>query len=199
MTTPTLTRTRPRALLAAVVVVVLASLAALSGCTSDRVVAYVEGRPVLTVTQLDQIMAGVNPTLPPDVSEADRTQVRSTVISLVVLTEFARGLAAEQNITITDAERAEALAQVGTIEAPEAQAVLNGFAESLAIQQKVGAVDPELWARSLDRADVEVNPRYGAWQKQASAQGGEQWGVGLDGSLSSPAAQPEDAVPTTGG
>ncbi|MGD7706435.1 hypothetical protein [Microlunatus sp. Y2014] len=182
-------RRRPRAVMAALLVALLGSVALLAGCTSNSVVAYLDGSPVLTVEEFGEILPGVEQSLGGQAND----EVRSQVISLIVVTRIARNLAEEHDIEVTDDELAVMQQQVGTVEDPAAQAVLDGVAEASVIKQKADQQDPELWTNALNGAEVEVNPRYGAW---VAVEG--SWTVSSETSLSEPAGQAEQQQGTGG-
>ncbi|MGI8456994.1 MAG: hypothetical protein ACR2LI_02610 [Propionibacteriaceae bacterium] len=175
--------TRARALLAAAV---CASTLALTGCAGGAPgVAAEVGDKRITESQVNRAYDGVQ--------QAFGTQAqvnKQAVIDALIRGVICDGLAAQRNITITDAERDARLTGDASGEKLLAVAAAKGVAYDLAdeqiIAEKLGA---DAYTKQLATADVTVNPRYGTW----TTVNGQTGLVAKPGSLSSPAATPTPA------
>jgi hypothetical protein len=142
-----------RTVKALIATTLLAGGIALGGCASSPAnAAVVDGTEISRETfTADVEGAGQVSQLTPD-----------QVLSVLVQAAVAERLAAEEDITITDAEREQQLN-------PEVLAVTDArhFVMELAdVQIVAGELGEEQFTEALRSADVRVNPRYGSWDPQ---------------------------------
>ncbi|GAA1427506.1 hypothetical protein GCM10009616_04790 [Microlunatus lacustris] len=140
-----------RAAAAAVAVV------ALAGCSnaSPSVVAYV-GDSQISQRQLEQAVDGLSSTL-----EEGQTVSSEAVVNAMIQGEIAAQVAAEQDITLTDADRDAVLAQselAPLTSVPAAREVVHDVADSQIVAQRLGA---DAFLAAIAQRDVTLNPRYG--------------------------------------
>jgi len=140
-----------RAAAAAVAVV------ALAGCSnaSPSVVAYV-GDTQISQRQLEQAVDGLSTTL-----QEGQTVSSEAVVNAMIQGEIAAQIAAEQDITLTDADRDAVLAQselAPLASVPAAREVVYDVADSQIVAQKLGA---DAFLAAIASRDVTLNPRYG--------------------------------------
>jgi parvulin-like peptidyl-prolyl isomerase len=135
------------------VVVILA----LAGCANAEpgVVAYV-GDTRITQGQLDRAVAGVSATL-----EAGQQISRDAVVNVMIHGVLAEQIAAERNITVTDAQRETLiknteLADLLTV--PDARPIAFDVADQQIVAEKVGA---QAYLNAVRERPVTLNPRFG--------------------------------------
>jgi parvulin-like peptidyl-prolyl isomerase len=135
------------------VVVILA----LAGCANAEpgVVAYV-GETRITQGQLDRAVAGVSATL-----EAGQQISRDAVVNVMIHGVLAEQIAAERNITVTDAQRETLiknteLADLLTV--PDARPIAFDVADQQIVAEKVGA---QAYLNAVRERPVTLNPRFG--------------------------------------
>ena len=161
-----------RAAAAAVAVV------ALAGCSnaSPSVVAYV-GDTQISQRQLEQAVDGLSTTL-----QEGQTVSSEAVVNAMIQGEIAAQIAAEQDITLTDADRDAVLAQselAPLASVPAAREVVYDVADSQIVAQKLGA---DAFLAAIAQRDVTLNPRYGVLDPEQKIVV-----TGQTGSLSEPA------------
>lgn len=139
-----------------VAALLLAGAAALGGCaTSPSNAAVVDGSTISRQT-LSASITGAQ-----QVSQLTGDQV----LSVLIQAQIAERVAADEGLTITDADREEQLN-------PQVLAVADArdFALELAdVQIVAGEVGEQQFTEALRGADVEVNPRYGSWDPEQVA------------------------------
>lgn len=146
---------RGRRLLAAgAIVAVLAA----GGCSraDPSVVAYVGDNGRVTQSDLDTAVDGIRQTLEPG-----QTVAESAVINAMIHGEIAQRVAAENNITVTDADRDKLLKGSNLaplLNIPKAKQVAYDVADAQIVPSKVGA---EAYLAAVKQMPVELNPRFG--------------------------------------
>ncbi|MDN5769900.1 MAG: SurA N-terminal domain-containing protein [Microlunatus sp.] len=142
---------------AAVLLMLLLALFA-SGCAaggSPSTVAYV-GDTQITQRQLDDALSGVQSTLGPDQQVSP-----SAVVSVLIHGVIAQQIAAEQGVTVTDAQR-NALVNGSNLapllSVPAAKTVAYDIADQQLVARQVG---PEVYLKGVQDIPVELNPRFG--------------------------------------
>lgn len=158
-----------RARRTAVVIGVLATVAAVAGCsTGPDVVAEVEGRTI-TEADLDTVISELGPML------ADSS--RGAVLTALVQSEAGLTLAEPNGIEVADAEAADFLASLADslgIEAGEWSEGSLAIARMQLLGQELGnTVGVEetnaQFTQALADADVTVSPRYGEYDPATGA------------------------------
>ena len=144
-----------RALVAAVLAAVVVLLA--SGCVggAPSTVAYV-GDDRVTQTELDGAVAGVDQTL-----EEGQQVSAEAVINVLIHGVLADQIAAQHDVTITDAQRDKLLAGSNLeplLDIPAAKQVAYDIADQQLVAQAVG---PEAYVADVQGIAVELNPRFG--------------------------------------
>ena len=133
------------------------ALLALAGCANAEpgVVAYV-GDARITQGQLDRAVAGVSSTL-----QEGQQVSRDAVANALIHGALAEQIAADRNISVTDAER-EALIKnselAGLLAVPDAKPIAFDVADQQIVAQKVG---PEIYLTEVGERPVTLNPRFG--------------------------------------
>ncbi len=170
---------------AAVAVAVLAVVGATTGCAErPGVAAVVDGREI-TQDALNQTVDQLQPIL----GKADGSALDPQVVLTVLLVSPATVEVGEQfGIDVTDDAAREVLRTVAEKKGVDVGAIRSG---SLAVgrylvvmQESQGVADAAGFQKALDTAwntiDVDLNPRYGAWQPGAGvvAGGVPDWIVG---------------------
>lgn len=149
-------RSRPlRVLIAGVLAAVVVLLS--SGCVggSPNTVAYV-GDSRVTQSQLDAALDGVQQTL-----EQGQQVSAEAVVNVLIHGQIANQIAAQRNVTVTDAQRDALVAESNLaplLEVPAAQPVAYALADQQLVAQAVGS---EVYLQDVQATDVELNPRFG--------------------------------------
>ncbi len=182
--TDTQTTSRPRdnrrggRATAVLVALLVGALAVLTGCTSNSVAAYVDGRPVLNVSDLDEMTAAFEGT--------GVQATREGIVTVVVYKHIADTAAAEHGIELSAEVRDQIAAEVGEQPNETVRQLLVAQSEAGALFEALENQQAGLADRVLSNAQVEVNPRYGAWVSST-----EGYGVIVPDALAQP---PADAV-----
>ena len=130
---------------------------ALAGCANAEpgVVAYV-GDTRITQLQLDRAVDGVSSTL-----QEGQQVSRDAVANAMIHGALAEQIAADRNISVTDAER-EALIKntelAGLLAVPDAKPIAFDVADQQLVAQQVGA---EAYLTEVGQRSVTLNPRFG--------------------------------------
>ena len=130
---------------------------ALAGCANAEpgVVAYV-GDTRITQVQLDRAVDGVSSTL-----QEGQQVSRDAVANAMIHGALAEQIAADRNISVTDAER-EALIKnsqlAGLLAVPDAKPIAFDVADQQIVARKVG---PEAYLTEVGQRPVTLNPRFG--------------------------------------
>jgi hypothetical protein len=140
-----------------------AAVLALAGCASAEpgVVAYV-GDDRITQGQFDRAVVGINTAL----QEGQQVN-RDAVVNALIHGVLADQIAAERNITITDAQRDEALRSgdlAVLLANPDAKSVAYDLADQQLVSEKVGA---EAYIAAVREQPVTLNPRFGVLDPEA--------------------------------
>jgi len=135
------------------VVVVLA----VAGCANAQpgVVAYV-AETRITQGALDRAVAGISSTL-----EEGQQVSREAVVNAMIHGALARRIAADRNISVTDAERQDlinASELAGLLAVPDARPIAFDVADQQLVVQKVGT---EAYLNAVRDIPVTLNPRFG--------------------------------------
>jgi hypothetical protein len=159
----------------------VAVLLALAGCGNAEpgVVAYV-GDARITQAQLDRAVAGVTSTL-----EAGQQVSRDAVVNAMIHGELAAQIAADRNISVTDAEREELIRTselAGLLAVPDARPIAFDVADQQIVAQRIGA---EAYLNEVRDRPVTLNPRFGVLDPTRKLIRGDQ-----TGSLARPAPAP---------
>ena len=141
----------------------LLALAATAGCANANpaVAAYVDGNRI-TQTQLDAAVAGVQQT----VQEGQQVS-RDAVVNAMVHGVLAEQIAAQHNLTVTDAQRDEFLRTTDLavlLDNPDARAVAYDVADQQLVSEKVGA---QAYVTAVREQPVTLNPRFGVLDPEA--------------------------------
>ncbi|HIT74445.1 MAG TPA: hypothetical protein IAA98_02550 [Candidatus Avipropionibacterium avicola] len=168
-----------RGRVAVLVALLIGALTMLGACTSNSVAVYVDGRPVLTTTELDQMAAAF------EGSEIEAT--REGILTVLIYKEIAEQAAAERGVELTDEVRAQIQQTVGEQSNPTVEDLLIAQEEAGALFGVMEEQQAGLAEQVLAGADVSVNPRYGTWA--STAQG---YGVLTPQGLAEPAAVEEN-------
>jgi hypothetical protein len=136
---------------------VVAVLALAAGCANAEpgVVAYV-GQIEITERQLDDSVEAVSSSL-----EEGQTVSREAVVNALIHGVLAEQIAAENKITVSDAERdqmikATELAHLLAI--PAARPIAYDVADQQLVAEKLG---PEAYLKAVSERPVTLNPRFG--------------------------------------
>jgi SurA N-terminal domain len=152
-----------RALVAAALAAVVVLLA--SGCVggSPSTVAYV-GDDRVTQTQLDVALSGVQQTL-----EQGQQVSAEAVVNVLIAGRIAEQIAAQNGITISDAQRDELLADSNLaplLEVPEAKQIAYDVADQQLVAAAIGS---EAYVKEMQAVAVELNPRFGVLDPASQA------------------------------
>lgn len=144
-----------RALIAGLLAAIVTLLAGCAG-GSPGVVAYV-GDSRISETQLRGAVAGVQESL-----AADGQQVSdAAVVNVLIHGEIANQIAAQHNVTVTDAQR-DALVGPSNLAPLLTNDLAKPVAYALADQQLVAkAIGPQAYTAEVAAIDVTLNPRFG--------------------------------------
>ena len=170
----------PRSRRAAVAGAALLGLA-LAGCghASPGVVAYV-GDDTITQSSLDRAVAGLSSTL-----QEGQTVSSEAVVNAMIQGQLSEQIAADQNLTITDADR-DAVLKGSPLEplvaVPDAKPVAYDVADQQIVARKIG---DQAYLDEVKRRPVTLNPRYGVLDPNQKLVV-----TGQSGSLSQPAQEP---------
>lgn len=175
--TDTQTTSRPtrRRAPAVLIALLVGALALLTGCSSNTVAAYVDGRPVLNVSDLEQMTAAFEGT------GVDAT--REGIVTVMVYKHIADTAAAEHGIELTAEVRGQIATEIGEQANETVRELLIAQSEAGALFEAMESQQPGLADQVLSGAEVEVNPRYGSWVSST-----EGYGVIPPGSLGQPPA-----------
>lgn len=167
---------------------VVLAMVALTGCQSPKVMAYVNGSQI-SVSQYEEIVGGLEDLGQP-LSAEDRTGVATNLIQFEIIRQFA----ADSGAKVTDTKLQQALDQQ-VEQAAQSGVQLQG--DSLEYYRQyteatllIEAAGQEEASKALQEADVDLNPKYGAW-----GPGGEQGAMQAlpgYGSLSLPSSVNQD-------
>ena len=152
---------------------------ALAGCADAEpaVVAYV-GDERITQSQFDRAVTGVSSTL-----QEGQQVSRDAVVNAMVHGVLAEQIAAQRNLTITDAQRDAFLRTTDLavlLDDPDARALAYDVADQQLVSEKVGA---QAYITAVREQPVTLNPRFGVLDPEAKLiTSAEQ-----SGSLSKPA------------
>ena len=132
-------------------------LLALAGCANAEpgVVAYV-GDTRITQGQLDQAVAGVSTTLAPGQQVS-----REAVVNVMIHGALAEQIAADRDISVTDAERETLIKNselAGLLTVPDAKPIAFDVADQQIVAERVGA---EAYLTEVRERPVTLNPRFG--------------------------------------
>jgi hypothetical protein len=146
------TATRRAALAAAAIAILLTA-----GCSdaSPDVVAYV-GKTEISQKQVEAAVAAVSTTV-----EQGQTVSTDAVVSAMIHGALAEQIAADKNITITDADREAFLRNSNLaplLKVPGAIPVAYDVADEQLVAKKLGAA---AFLAQVQRRSVKLNPRYG--------------------------------------
>jgi hypothetical protein len=134
-----------------------AAVLALAGCANAEpsVVAYV-GDARITQSQFDRTVAGVTSTL-----QEGQQVSRDAVVNAMIHGLLAEQIAADRNVTVTDAQRDEFLQTTDLavlLNDPDARSLAYDVADQQLVAQKVGA---EAYVAAVQESPVTLNPRFG--------------------------------------
>jgi hypothetical protein len=129
----------------------------LAGCAnaSPGVVAYV-GDARITPKQVDSAVAAVSST-----AQEGQTVSKEAVINAMIQGELSAQIAAEQHITITDADRDAFIKTTNLaplLNVTGAKPILYDVADQSLVAKKVGAA---AYLSEIEKRKVTLNPRYG--------------------------------------
>ena len=152
---------------------------ALAGCANAEpaVVAYV-GDERITQGQFDRAVTGVSSTL-----QEGQQVSRDAVVNAMIHGLLAEQIAAQRNLTITDAQRDEFLRTTDLavlLADPDARALAYDVADQQLVSEKVGAA---AYIAAVGEQPVTLNPRFGVLDPEAKL----ITSVEDSGSLSKPA------------
>lgn len=137
----------------------------LTGCgqSSPRVAAYVGSSEITDAAVTDGVEG---------FTEVAGAVNKPAVLNAMIQGEIATAVAAENGITVTDAERDELLAQDESAQVllsnPAAKEVVYDLVDVEIVAGKVG---DEKFLAAMQEADVTVNPRFGTWDPEAQPPG----------------------------
>lgn len=164
---------QPRRILAAAAVVALA----LTGCAHSVNDAAVVDGVALPESEILAASAAAAP-----ITQQSAAALATSVVQAEIQGLIAEKIAANHNVPLTDATRAELVSTSDTLKALLATTEGKTLGIRLADTSVVGAkVDAAVFAKECSEVAVTLNPRYGTWSKEL---------CGLDnavGSLSKPA------------
>ncbi len=148
--------------------VLAATLLVLAGCTapSANVAATVNGVPI-SVPMVDGPVQAIGGTTEEPGALAD---AHATVLSYAIRGEVARGVAAQQNIALTGEPRSAVLAANPNLAKYANDPVVGSFITDVVDYTiVVNTISEAAFLAKVAEADVQVNPRYGAWSIQTAA------------------------------
>ena len=134
-----------------------AAVVALAGCANAEpsVVAYV-GDARITQVQFDQAVTGVSSTL-----QEGQQVSRDAVVNAMIHGLLAEQIAADRNVTVTDAQRDEFLQTTDLavlLSDPDARSLAYDVADQQLVSNEVGA---EAYVAAVRDSSVTLNPRFG--------------------------------------
>jgi hypothetical protein len=152
-----------------------------SGCIggTPSTVAYV-GDDRITQSQLDASLEGVQQTL-----EEGQQVSAEAVVNVMIAGQLAEQIAAQHNVTVTDAQRDALLTDSNLaplLAVPAAQQIAYDVADQQLVAQAVGS---EAYLKDMQAISVELNPRFGVLDPATKT-----IVEGQSSSLSLPAAAP---------
>lgn len=148
-----------------VLTAIVAGLLALTGCSSPgaSVAASVEGSTV-PVTRIENTVKAIGN------GDGQLAEPHAIVLTWAIRGEVARRIAAEQDIQLTGDPRTAILTGTPSLAAftenPQVSGFVDDVVDSTLVINKVGE---QAFLDRVDRANIEVNPRYGSWSDQSAA------------------------------
>jgi hypothetical protein len=139
-----------------------AAVLALAGCANAEpgVVAYV-GNDRITQGQFDRAVSGVTSTL-----QEGQQVSRDAVVNAMIHGLLAEQIAADRNVTVTDAQRDEFLQTTHLavlLNDPDARQLAYDVADQQLVSDRVGA---QAYVAAVQDSPVTLNPRFGVLDPQ---------------------------------
>lgn len=134
----------------------------LAGCANNPSLAASVNGTQVSVDEIGKAAAAIATSQQAAVQPA---QYEAKVLENDILGLVAGKVAADQKITITDADRAGALdeATLAMRSNPDLKGLINHMADAQVVYKKVGY---DKWIELCQGSDVTVNPRYGTWSPE---------------------------------
>lgn len=148
----------------------LTACVALTGCANPPSTAGKVNGTTITSSQVEKAVTGCGAAYAENFHEAlDEAALRPQMASWLVLGEVARQLEEKSGIKATDSDIERSLSRYSDLPVLRADSRCGAIIDGLARYELVGVqlVGSNLWNEYFADADIEINPRYGAWNPQA--------------------------------